>query len=58
MQEVDKKIITSIGLYGIFKKLNDTAISDKNSIKKLIEKRDIFIKDTNKADLVRLAILN
>lgn len=50
MQEVDEKMITSIGLYGTFKKLNDTIISDKNSIKRLIEQRNKLTEEKEKLE--------
>lgn len=50
MQEVDEKMITSIGLYGTLKKLNDTIISDKNSIKRLIEQRNKLTEEKEKLE--------
>lgn len=50
MQEVDEKMITSIGLYGTFKKLNDTITSDKNSIKRLIEQRNKLTEEKEKLE--------
>ena len=40
MEEVDEKIIISIGLYSKFKKLNDTISADKITIEKLKNQRN------------------
>lgn len=40
MEEVDEKIIISIGLYSKFKKLNDTISTDKITIEKLKNQRN------------------
>lgn len=40
MEEVNEKIIVSLGLFKIFDNLKNTISSDKKAIKRLIEKRD------------------
>lgn len=45
MQEVNEKIIFSIGLFDVFYKLNKTIESDKNSIKRLIEQRNTLTEE-------------
>lgn len=45
MEEVDEKIIISIGLYSKFKKLNDTISADKITIEKLKNQRNILTEE-------------
>ena len=45
MEEIDEKIIISIGLYSKFKKLNDTISADKITIEKLKNQRNILTEE-------------
>lgn len=45
MKEINEKLISSVGLYRTFKKLNDTITSDKKAITRLIETRNKLTKE-------------
>lgn len=51
MEEINEKLIGSVGLYKTFKKLNDTITSDKKAITRLIETRNKLTRENE--DLIK-----
>lgn len=48
MEEIDNKILTSLGLFSKVKKLNDTRIKDKQFIKDLLSEKRNFTEEITK----------
>ena len=48
MEEIDNKILTSLGLFSKVKKLNDTRIKDKQFIKDLLSEKKNFTEEITK----------